>query len=93
MSTKIHFDLYFTGEYAAIPEHMQAALTRYVMERIEPGDFLTAVIKNDLKSAVGRADAVNLPLLPVYVRWFYNVAPGCCWGTPENFQEWVSGRE
>jgi hypothetical protein len=93
MSTKIHFDLYFTGEYEAIPEHMRAALTRYVMERIEPGDFLTAVIKNDLKEAVGRADAVNLPLLPVYVRWFYNVAPGCCWGSPQNFQEWLSERE
>jgi hypothetical protein len=91
MSTKILFDLYFTGEYSVIPEHMQAALKRYVEDKIKPGDFLTAVIKNDLKNAVGRADSVNLPLLPVYVKWLYNVAPGSCWGSPENFQTWIEG--
>lgn len=86
------FDLYFTGEYEKIPERMQDALKRYVHERIQPGQFLTAVLRNDLKEAVGRADDENLPLLPLYVRWLYNVAPGCCWGSPENVKEWLAER-
>ena len=82
----------FKGDYAQIPEYMQAALRRYVLQGIKPGDFLTAVICNDLRNAVGRADAVNLPLLKLYVQWFYNVAPGACWGSLENMNEWINAR-
>ena len=85
------FELYFTGEYEKIPAHMQAALRRYVEERISPGNFLQAVIKNDLRDACGRADSENLPLLPLYVKWLYNVAPGACWGSPENYTAWLAG--
>jgi hypothetical protein len=92
MTTKTPlFDLYFTGEYDKIPPHMQEALTRYVVDRVAPGDFLQAVIRNDLRDACGRADADNLLLLPTYVKWFYNVAPGSCWGSPENYKAWLAG--
>lgn len=91
-SRKLFFELYFTGEYADIPEHMQAAMRRYVLEGVEPGDFLTAVITNNLRDAVNRADAVNLPLLRTYVRWFYNVAPGNCHGSPADMHEWMEKR-
>lgn len=86
------FDLYFTGEYEKIPAHMQAALTRYVVDRVEPGNFLQAVIRNDLRDACGRADSDNLPLLPLYVRWLYNVVPGGCWGSPENYKAWLASQ-
>ena len=82
----------FNGEYAQIPAHMQQALRRYVLEGIRPGDFLTAVICNDLRNAVGRADETNLPLLKLYVQWFYNVAPGSCWGSAGNMAEWMNAR-
>jgi hypothetical protein len=82
----------FDGEYAQIPEHMQAALRRYVLEGVKPGDFLTAVICNDLRNAVGRADETNLPLLKLYVQWFYNVAPGSCWGSDEKMLKWMDER-
>jgi hypothetical protein len=85
------FDLYFTGEYEKIPAHMRDALTRYVVDRVAPGNFLQAVIRNDLRDACGRADADNLLLLPTYVKWFYNVAPGRCWGSPENYKAWLAG--
>lgn len=39
------------------------------------GDFLTAVVKNDLKEAVGRADNVNQKQLWVYPTFIYNCAP------------------
>lgn len=82
----------FDGEYAQIPEHMQAALRRYVLEGLKPGHFLTAVICNDLRNAVGHADETNLPLLKVYVQWFYNIAPGPCWGSLDRMNEWMAGR-
>jgi hypothetical protein len=91
--TKLLFDLYFTGEYEAIPERMRAALERYVYNRIPPGDFLQAVLQNDLQRAVTRADSDNLKLLPLYVRWLYNVAPAPCWGSPARYEQWVLGKD
>lgn len=48
--------LLFDGEYAHIPEDMRDAMIRYVEEKTLPGDFLQAVITNDLLNAVCRAD-------------------------------------
>lgn len=83
----------FKGDYAQIPEHMQQALRRYVLQGIKPGHFLTAVICNDLRNAVGHADETNLPLLKLYVQWLYNVAPGPCWGSDERMLKWLDDRE
>lgn len=93
MATPTQFEFpvseWFTGEYAAIPARMQEGLKRYVIDRLRPGDFLMAVIQNDLRNAVGHADSDNLPLIPLYVRWFYNVAPSRCHGSPKAFVEWL----
>ncbi|NBO20262.1 MAG: hypothetical protein EBV03_13785 [Proteobacteria bacterium] len=80
---------WFDGEYSAIPEYMRAALVRYVVERIQPGSFLTAVICNDLRTAVNNADDENLPLLKTYVRWFYNIAPAVCHGNYGTMRNWL----
>lgn len=85
-------DVAFFGQYADIPPHMQAALRRYVIEGIKPGDFLTAVICNNLQNAVNRADDDNLALLKTYVQWFYNEAPAACWGSPTNMDLWMTAR-
>ena len=79
------------GEYSEIPDYMWPGIQRYIVDRIEPGDFLTAVITNNLFAAVGSADSTNLPLIPLYVRWFYNVAPSRCWGSPRIMLEWLTG--
>ena len=84
------YGLEFTGEYAKIPAHMQEALRRYVLGHRKPGDFLYAVICNDLQKAVGHADEQQLPLLRTYVRWFYNIAQGNCWGSPERMKGWLA---
>jgi hypothetical protein len=83
---------WFTGEYAAIPERMQEGIKRYVIDRLSPGDFLVAVITNNLKNAVGHADDENLPLLPLYVRWLYNRAPSRCHGSPAAFAAWLENK-
>ena len=81
-------DFTFDGE--AIPERMHGAITRYIERRIAPGNFLTAVICNDLREAVHRADDENIKLLPAYVSYFYNEAPSPCWGSREKMNEWIA---
>jgi hypothetical protein len=82
---------WFTGDYADIPERMQDAIRRYVIDRVQPGRFLTAVICNDLRNAVGSADDENLPLLKLYLQWFYNRAPAPCHGSYDAMQAWLHG--
>jgi hypothetical protein len=66
-----------------IPDRMMGGLTRYIEEGIMPGDFLTAVLENDLMEAVGRADDENAANLPAYIGYLYNVAPSNCFGSRE----------
>jgi len=79
---------WFSGQYEAIPHHMRDSLLRWVLDGRLPGDFLQAVISNNLRDAVSRADAANLPLLGVYSQWFYNVAPWGCHGDRRVLTEW-----
>lgn len=81
----------FEGEYEAIPDLVRGGLERYVLYRIAPGQFLTAVICNDLRNAVARADKENISLLPLYVRWFDRYFPAL-YGK-ENFAKHISTRE
>lgn len=83
---------WFTGQYSLIPERMQAALKRYVIDRIRPGHFLTAVITNDLCGAFAHADEENSKLVGLYVRWFTNIAPGICWGDEQSMADWLAGK-
>lgn len=73
-----------------IPEHMMSAIQRYIQQGIPPGNFLTAVITNDLAEAVGRADDENIGQLPAYVAYLYNEAPAECWGSSEKMQHWIA---
>lgn len=75
-----------------IPEPMMGAIERYIEQGIAPGSFLTAVICNDLREAVGRADDENLRNIPAYVAWFYNEAPGGSWGSRERMEQWMTAR-
>lgn len=82
-------NLSFDDGYEEIPEHMREAMLAYVQTGRLTGDFLRAVVSNDLRRAVGHTDAQNLPLIPLYVRWFYNRAPAFCHGSPEAVMAWV----
>jgi len=77
----------------AIPARMGDGILLYVEHHIQPGDFLTAVICNDLKGACARADDENLQNLPAFVAWFYNYAPAGCWGSPELMSRWLRADE
>ena len=72
-----------------VPDRMLGALQRYVDHGIAPGDFLTAILSNDLREACGRADDENRHLIFEYVKFLYNNAPSGCWGSEENFRNWI----
>jgi hypothetical protein len=78
-----------------IPARMMSAIKSYVEKGEIPGDFLQAVICNNLKDACGRADRENLRNLPAYVSYFFNEVPSTCWGSREKMLAWadtVAGR-
>lgn len=79
------------NKMSGIPCHSRAALARYIVERRIPGGFLRAVICNDLRAAVERADDANVVAIPAYVRFLYNYAPSSCWGSKERYEAWLDG--
>lgn len=85
-------ETYKFGEYY-IPERMMGGIKRYIDQGVDPGHFLTAVICNDLKEAVGRADEENMRNIPAYVSYFYNEMPEPCWGSREKMEKWIKARE
>lgn len=75
-----------------IPERMIPGLVRYIEDGIMPGDFLQAVLRNDLKEACAMADDENQALIWDYAYVLYNYAPSDCWGSPERVQRWIEAR-
>lgn len=78
-------------DYSILPEHIRAGAKRYIEERIPPGNFLTAVICNDLRESFGRADPTNIARMFDIVYFFYNETPSACWGSKEKMEKWLEG--
>lgn len=76
----------FQGE--SVPEHMHAGIINWIVYGIRPGDFLNAVIENNLALAVMHADPINYANLKALVGFFHNEAPASCYGGPENVKRW-----
>lgn len=74
---------------AGVPAHLRGGLMRYLLYRIPPGHFLLAVLSNDLKEAMGRADVDSRAGLFNIVSFLYNNAPSSCWGNPDKVHEWL----
>ena len=71
-----------------IPGYMHQSIVNFYENGYQPGSFLTAVIDNDLKEAVGRADDTNIHCIKNYVMWFYNHAPDGTWGFSGATEKW-----
>lgn len=76
------------GRYL-IPPHMWNSVTRYFINHIAPGGFLTAVLSNQLMEAFDRADDVNAAAMRDWCAFLYNYAPSSSYGSPELFSQWV----
>ena len=72
-----------------IPLYMHEAIREYVNHHEQPGHFLQAVIKNNLREAVSRADDRNSYALKGWVGLMYNYCPSPCWGSEMAYKEWI----
>jgi len=79
--------------YDILPEHMRGAMRRYIENRIAPGDFLTAVLNNDLMKSFALADHINRNRLHDFCYFLYNEAPAICYGSHEKVKAWLEGEE
>jgi hypothetical protein len=79
-----------TPIWLGVPLHMQDALAGYLLYGHHVGHFLTAVLCNDLKEAVARADDTNVMALREYMMFFYNRAPSDCFGSPQAHAAWIA---
>ena len=65
------------------------ALEEYVRIGRPLGSFLQAVVSNDFKDAVGRADGTNIRNLPAFAAYVYNEMPGPSQGSREKYKAWI----
>jgi hypothetical protein len=71
---------------------MRPGMQRYIEQGIRPGDFMTAVLSNDLFGAFGWADDINRRKLFDICAWLYNHAPAGSYGSPKHMQDWIDQR-
>ena len=74
-----------------IPRAVAEALQRWVQRGTPCGGFLMAVLRNDLKEAVGRADRENNKALLGIVQAASWKIPGSAWGSEKKVNDWIDG--
>lgn len=74
------------------PLHVKEGLSLYLGAGIRPGSYLTAVLENDLREAVKRADDDSERATFAIVRWLYNHAPSEAWGSVDAVKTWMEQR-
>lgn len=62
------------------------------MRGLPTGDFLRAVLENNLSEAILRADDVNLRALPHIVAYVHEHLPAVAWGSKAAVDRWLSTR-
>jgi len=73
-----------------LPIHEVIEDLRHYVERGQPtGDFLQAVLENNLRESFGRADEWNRSNMFLIVSYCYNYLPALCWGSPEKVTAWL----
>jgi hypothetical protein len=72
-----------------IPDRMMPSIHNYIQYGVEPGSFLSAIIRNDLTYAVLSADEENMDNIPAFVSYFHEKAPAICWGNAEIMDIWI----
>lgn len=84
--------MYDRFDYSLIPADTMADLNRYVNEGVPTGDFLRAVLENNLAMAYERADARNAPYIGHLVGYVFNHVPSSCWGDHKKVAVWIKRR-
>lgn len=77
------------SRFDKLPPNLRAGFRAYIDDHHEPGDFIMAVLENNLRDAFGRADLVSRAALFDIVVFMWNDAPSVCWGSPEKVAKWL----
>jgi len=64
-------------------------IDEYVLHHRDPGDFLQAVLANDLREAFGRADDENRYAMFDIVAYCWNNIPASAWGSWDTVRRWL----
>lgn len=74
-----------------VPRHMATILASYIKDHTPPSsDFLVAVLMNNLKLSVKKADHLNVQCLPAYVEFLIAYSPMGSWGSEDYYHDWVA---
>lgn len=75
---------------AQVRRDIREALDRWNDGQPHPtGDFLRAVLSNDLTAAVGHADGYNIRTLPAIVSYVYHHLDPDNHGSLEKYEAWI----
>lgn len=74
---------------AGVPVYLVPGLIRYRFDHALPGDALSAILANDLFSAVQYADPIVLQSLRPISQFIYLHCPAISWGSRENVTHWA----
>ena len=77
------------GTLHHIPDYMHEGIMAYLKEGRQPGDFLQAVLENNLHKAVARADTENQMRLTGYAIVLDRL-PFISWGSEEKVTNWIN---
>jgi hypothetical protein len=77
-------------DWGDVPERMRPGIVRYVEHGTPPGNFLQAILKNDLVDAARRADDENAEILPSYALLMLRSLPAACWGSRADYDAWIA---
>ena len=71
----------------------KASLRRYADHGVPTGDFLRAVLANDLMQAGGRADDTSQLILLDICSYVYNDIPANCHGSYKKVDAWIEAKQ
>lgn len=74
-----------------VPYHMHGGFVRYLVDFIEPGDFMLAVLRNQLTESFGRADDMNRKHMFEIATFVYEYVPMAARGN--NVESWLAQRK
>ena len=72
-----------------VPGLTAKRLIDYMFMAVEPGEFLYAVLINDLQKSFGLADMINNKHMSEIVAFIWNYFPAGCHGSREKVAAWT----
>lgn len=72
-----------------IPPRTLETINDYIEKGWEPGDFVRAVLENNLARSFACADIHNRAAMFDIVKHVWNTIPANAWGSPQRVEAWI----